>query len=360
MERFYNRQTANLQCEVVTPMFLGGANQEAEWRAAPFKSLLRYWWRVTQHGAASPDLLRKDEGSLFGQAGDDDDSGKSLVRVLVVPADTAKSVNRPLDRLEDVRHDECERQQQRVQPLLYLAGMGLAEANGLRVKHSYFPAGASFEIHLDWPGEDVQMKAVGALLQAFGAVGARCRNGWGSFRIQGVLVQPEEAAKILDGLTMDWTLALTRDYPHCLGKDGRGPLLWKTAVRPQWQEAMRDLAQAYIEVRAHEVRTSTGMIGELKPGGGRNNTIQERHLLGIPLTNHGYGGGDARHSSPLRFVVKKQGEGFRGFILHLPHGHSRQQMQGSSVNQQKVWQKVHDKLYALKNMSRATYREVLA
>ena len=44
--RFYRRERLQFDCEIVTPMFLGNSRQEAELRAAPFKGLLRYWWRV--------------------------------------------------------------------------------------------------------------------------------------------------------------------------------------------------------------------------------------------------------------------------------------------------------------------------
>ena len=39
--RYYKREQLKLDCEIITPMFLGNANQEAELRAAPFKGLLR-------------------------------------------------------------------------------------------------------------------------------------------------------------------------------------------------------------------------------------------------------------------------------------------------------------------------------
>ena len=38
MSRYYKRKSITLQCEVVTPMFLGNASGEAQWRAEPFKA----------------------------------------------------------------------------------------------------------------------------------------------------------------------------------------------------------------------------------------------------------------------------------------------------------------------------------
>jgi len=196
-----------------------------------------------------------------------------------------------------------------------------------------------------------------ALVQAFGAVGGRSRNGWGSFWINNPPVALEQAATYLADNTKEWTGGLGKDYPSCLGENGSGPLLWKTGPYNEWKLAMKDLAEAYIQVRTKRVRND----GPLEPGSRNNQTIQERHLLGLPLTNHNYGRGSARHASPLRFVVKKQADGFRGFILHVPHGHSGQQTLANGVNPQAVWEKVHRKLDGFPRLlTRATYEEVLS
>jgi CRISPR-associated protein Cmr1 len=67
ISRFYKREKLELDCEIITPMFLGNASQEAELRAAPFKGLLRYWWRVAE-GAQFADHteLLAAENKLFG------------------------------------------------------------------------------------------------------------------------------------------------------------------------------------------------------------------------------------------------------------------------------------------------------
>jgi len=360
MERFYKRKAVEFQCEVVTPMFLGGANQEAEWRAAPFKAMLRYWWRVTKHGVAVQTALATEEGRLFGRAGDKDDSGKSLVGVFV-----QSNVNAVKDNLPEcpvLVHPECIDLQKNptgeVKPLLYLAGMGLSKPN-LQVTRSYFPSGAKFALAVDYPSsiaKDVDQTL--ALVQAFGSVGGRSRNGWGSFQIVNPSVALEQAATYVNSSTQNWTNGLGRDYPNCLGMFDDGKfLLWKTQGYQHWKLAMRALAEAYIEVRAKTV----GKDDKLNPGARKNQTVQERHLLGIPLTKHDYGRGDARHASPLRFVVKKQKDGFRGFILHMPHGHSKQQPLEKGVNTRAVWEKVHRKLNGLESLLLpATYKEVLS
>ena len=83
MARYFRRQQTTLNCKTITPLFLGNADQEAEWRAAPFKGLLRYWWRVAQHNQKDHGSLLQAESRLFGSAGDKDEknAGKGLVRI---------------------------------------------------------------------------------------------------------------------------------------------------------------------------------------------------------------------------------------------------------------------------------------
>jgi CRISPR-associated protein Cmr1 len=357
--RYYKRKRIELNCQIITPMFLGNAQQEAEWRAAPFKSLLRYWWRVTQHSQSDHKQLLKKEGELFGYAGDSD-SNKSLVQI-ILPALEIKSSREDMPRIGNINHPEVERAGGNINPLRYLAGMGLLSPNG-SVKHSYFDPGGNFQLVLEYPQkEEEDIGKTLALIQAFGAIGGRCRNGWGSFQITNPPVNEQDADKYL--------LVFMIDYPNCLGSDDHGKFLWRTNPRPTWQEAMKQLAEIYIQIRAQNFGPG---LEKLNPGEKQNPTRRnepkqpgERHLLGIPLTNHpGNWGGSARHASPLRFIVKRKSEGFIGFVLHLPHRHSEAMSFPGNLNEKagqiKVWEKVHRKLDHLDHLlQRATYGECL-
>jgi hypothetical protein len=117
---------------------------------------------------------------------------------------------------------------------------------------------------------------------------------------------------------------------------------------------MRDLADAYVAVRARDVKG----IHKLDPGG--KDSPGERHLLGVPLTNHGGGWGrNARHASPLRFFVRQINGKFHGFILHLPHSFSSQKKLPPGIIQTEVWKNVHRKLDGIVNMKRASYEDCL-
>ena len=366
--RYYRRKAWKIEAQLLTPLFLGGAQQSAEWRAAPFKSLLRYWWRLTRGPGTPWETLLQDESRLFGAAGEQEgEGGQSLVRVGVSASDSPKKDKLPT--CSPITHPEIYSQDpnknQKVDPLLYLAGMGLLKPS-LEVieSRSYFQVGSLFTLIVDCSQkEEADLRKTFAFIQAFGALGSRCRNGWGSFAVRDGGLSREEAVGYLHQFTYPWKEGFEQDHPTCLGRDDNGLLLWKTrSPRNTWEEAMRDLADAYAGLRA---RTEGG-IGPLDADG--KSDPGERHLLGFPLTNHpaesksnqGWGR-DGRHASPLRFVVRRHPTEFVGFVLHVPYRFSDNMTKNINAlqpdKQLAIWKKVHQKLDHL--LDRAGYEECL-
>lgn len=61
--------TITFTCEVITPMFLAGADRQTpELRPASIKGALRFWWRA-MHGDWELEKLKKREGKIFGDNG---------------------------------------------------------------------------------------------------------------------------------------------------------------------------------------------------------------------------------------------------------------------------------------------------
>ncbi len=59
-------QTITFECEIITPMFLAGADGTTpELRAPSIKGALRFWWRA-MNGHLSLSELKKREGEIFG------------------------------------------------------------------------------------------------------------------------------------------------------------------------------------------------------------------------------------------------------------------------------------------------------
>ena len=335
--RFYKRERMQLACEVTTPMFLGNADQEAELRAAPFKGMLRYWWRVAEgrkYGRFQ-DLLAA-ESRIFGSA-DEKTGGKSLVSIRVEPVSGMTASKEKFPFPGNIQHRECEKTGGKVNPLNYLAGMGLIHfRNG--IQHSYFPARARFRVTIDSTGDVAgEVDRAVTLFTHFAAIGSRSRNGWGCFEV--------ERKKEVNFGQEEWRKAMDRDYPNCLGRDNSGPLYWSTReTYGSWHECMRELAAIYIKVR-----TNLDVIHGNPP---------DRHLLGYPVTNHPVRswGRSGRHGSALRLLVRKDGAGYRGAILHLPHLFSDTMWHGEEERQVRIWKSVHQKLDAL--CRRASYEEI--
>ncbi len=340
LSRFYQKERIELDCEIVTPMFLGNAEQEAELRGAPFKALLRYWWRVAAGRDKTSEQLFAAESKIFGDAGDE--LGKGQVSIAVFPA-TNDSLRSSKDNFSKskIRHPEVKGGQ--TDALGYLAGMGLMHYKK-GILHSYFPAGQKFKLVVDVSEEGRrQLKKSMSFLAKFGAIGSRSRNGWGCFQT----VFAGNSKNLFD--TIPFENAFSKDYPNTLGHDNKGLLLWQTGqAATSWERCMRDLAEIYVQTRTFFRFT----------GGQPHPAQQDRHLLGYPVTNHSVGkwGKQGRHASALRLLVRKQSDGYRGFILHLPHLFSKTMWPGDVERQKKIWRDVHGRLDEL--MNRATLEEL--
>lgn len=71
-----------IECEVVTPMFLGGADgKSVELRASSIKGALRFWWRA-MHGDLDTKDLYKKECEIFGGGGDKATRSAFSIRII--------------------------------------------------------------------------------------------------------------------------------------------------------------------------------------------------------------------------------------------------------------------------------------
>ena len=356
-QRFAKKISITMHCRIVTPMFLGDAEQKAALWPEPFKGLLRYWWRVAAGRTFSdPKTMLEEETKVFGGGGEK--AQKSLVTVEVDGTPEIIETSE-VPRLSGVWHPEVGRQ---IHPLLYLSygPVTWRRGQGPIYTRSYLKPGDTFRVIWHLPSfllEKETFKSSFLYFCAFGAIGSRSRNGWGSFQVE--KIEPEITSKILYAL---FTPELfEKDFPFTLAAEKKTGktigLLWKSKnIFNSWPEAMKELAQIYINVR-----TPLSSDGP--------NDIDERHLLGFPLTHHlAYDapnwGRNARHASPLRLFVRKKKNGYQGFILHLPFGISKRMRKNAAgiefftPNKQfEIWQKVHKRLD--KAMERASINDCL-
>ncbi|GAB4403065.1 MAG: hypothetical protein OHK0048_21560 [Rhodoferax sp.] len=318
-------RTLTYQVSFHTPAFLGNAEQQGQWRTPPFKALLRQWWRVAyaadQHFQVDVQAMRNAEGRLFGHAwleNDRDEQGnkvaarKSPIRLRLGQWSGGKL--KSWDGLEQdkVRHPEAERSGYQVGPHAYLAYGPLDGRRGTQFSekvHAAIQAGEHTTLALACPGDQAELigRAL-ALMHQYGTAGGRSRNGWGSFALHPLPGSaPLETAPPL----RDWAACLSLDWPHALGRDAQGPLIWQTQPHADWKALMKELAVIKIGLRTQFVFTT----GKNAP------RTEARHWLSYPITNHSVSawGGNARLPNSLRFKVRPTPDAkLIGVMFHMP------------------------------------------
>lgn len=329
-------QICTYRMTFITPAFLGDAEQSGRWRTPPIKALLRQWWRVAYSAERGHRVdvsdMRRDEHKLFGTV--DGEAHRSLLRLRLSRWDAGGMAS--WDRLEaaPVPHPEVPRP---VGPHLYL-GYGPLVVNAgqtsMKPGKCAIAPGESAAVSLALP-EDGQARTLLCaldLIDLYGAIGGRSRNGWGSFTLR--RDGSGRAGEVLPEVSRDWQEALSFDWPHAIGTDGR-PLIWQTPPCPDWRAAMRRLAQVKIALRTQPgFRFTTGP----------NATAPEdRHWLAYPVTKHSvrsWGNGQ-RLPNTLRFRLRAVGDNqVAGVVFHMP---CRPPDSFSSATQTltRVWRTVH-------------------
>lgn len=321
-----------------TPAFLGNAQQDAQWRTPPIKALLRQWWRIVHAPKAGFDVakLRGDEARLFGAAADNGNSTKSLVRIRLDQWTPGTLTAWPKQDPK-IHHPEVDVAGGMVGSQLYLGFGPLVIKQGTALKaNAAIQPGESARLSIAAPDDATStFTAVLALVNLYGTVGGRSRNGWGSFVLKALDGTPPLLQESKP-FQRPWRDALKLDWPHAIGADDR-PLIWRTEPLPDWQQVMRRLAEIKIGLRT-QFRFSSGDNTE-RP--------EDRHWLSYPVTRHrvkGWkerSGGEYRLPNSLRFKVRPaQGGGLHGVIFHVPC------LPPAAFNPDRraiesVWQRVH-------------------
>ncbi len=339
-------KTAHYLIRFHTPAFLGNAERSGQWRTPAFKAQLRQWWRMAYAAAhdfgPNVNAMRKEEGLLFGHAWLDDDhdrhgkpiaARKSLVRMRLGAWANGEMTSWIASR-HSVSHPEV---RQTVASDLYM-GFGpllLPQGSNKPVLKSgtAIQAGEHISYSLAYPEEHCQLiETALALMDRFGTVGGRSRNGWGSY-----ILQPEGNTPGLFHVTplRPWTDALKLDWPHAIGSDARGALIWQTRPCADWQELMKALAILKIGLRTQFTFHSGKYASQ----------PEARHWLSYPVTNHSVDawGSNLRLPNSLRFKVSPapgQVNKLVGMIFHIPCL-PPPRFQPDLAEIKGVWSKVH-------------------
>ncbi len=329
-----------------TPAFMGNADQSAQWRTPPIKALLRQWWRVAYVGDQTPGVtiakMRTVEGMLFGLAADSGcGSQKSQLRLRLNSWSDGRKTDWAHEDAQPVVHGEVGKP---VGAQLYLGYGPLKFQQGTALKARAAigeKEHAELRLALLDESEASRLGTALHLLNLYGTLGGRSRNGWGSFNLTPLEGTPKFGATLDDRFFLPWRDALSKDWPHAIGRDDKGPLIWETGTQNDWKSVMRLLAEIKIGLRTQDAFKFSSSKAD-----GR---VHERHWLSYPVTHHDvfdWKKKGLRLPNSLRFKVRAGTDGtFRGVVFHMPCLPPPAFAPDKSAVVQ-VWQQVHQFLDA--------------
>ncbi len=333
-------QISSFDVRFTVPAFLGNAEQSAQWRTPPFKAQLRQWWRVAyaaqHHFDVDLATMRYEEGRLFGHAWLQNDTTqdgrranarRSQVRLHLSRWDSGSLTNwQPVGKVSPPGPHAPPMDSD-----VYL-GYGPIKPGSKLKGNAAIQAGEQAALSLAYPEAATgMMEAALQLMHQYGAVGGRSRNGWGSYLLSRKDGTSNPSA--LDARPFrDWRDCLRLDWPHAIGTDEYGPLVWQTKAHPDWKALMTELAKIKIGFR-----TQFRFIH-----GKRSNVKEDRHWLSYPVTDHSIKEwGPLRLPNSLRFKVRTTADKqLVGVILHVPCAPIAS-FQPEPRTLESVWQRVH-------------------
>lgn len=295
-----------IECTVrfLTPAFLGDANQNGAWRTPPFKAQLRQFWRMVMASKGKQyDDIRRIEAHLFGHAWlEGEDPRKSRVRLRLSTWQRG-SLSKVTPQVGSIRNGKDKNGKDR----FIDGGVYLGYETGPYAKDTKpaIAAGSSATLKIGWRGDEngspegaAALLPALALMNRYGTIGGRSRNGWGSYVLQSDALPPMDDKSCY----VDWRDALGTPWVQGIGCDGSNPLVWQTAPGKDWRAVIKQLAQLRSDLNRHF---------------GASN---ERSLLSYPITNKSVSGWNKNDRLPnsLRFkVVEEQGQLY-GLVFHMP------------------------------------------
>jgi CRISPR-associated protein Cmr1 len=293
VSRFLNLETIKYEGSFITPAFLGGADGQPELRASSFKAMLRWWWRVL-YGSAFPSAqeLLAEEKRIFGST-----DGAAQVRISLSGKVPIEKGNFPDGKRIEASHAG---RSFKIKILDYLA-FGVAQydkaAHGTAYTREHLRQGCPFSLILTVPTELSEiLKVTVNAFSAFGSLGSRSRNGFGSISLK---------TKSPDGhYERDWKTAKPMEFPTV---NVRSRLFQTKHLYSTWEDALSDIGILYRSAR-------TGLE--------RKHIFERRSLISRPIEVKGENIRPAvkKDRSPKQFLlhVGRVADGYYGQILTLP------------------------------------------
>lgn len=286
MLRFVKRE---YQLELVTPAFLGGADQSAQWRTAGIKALIRQWWRVVWT-AENPNQtvsdMRVAEAVRFGSVQDGLNRKAQIQIRFDEKAENKNSVVHGIQRDPN-------------QSLQYL-GFGPFVQPTRPSSKTALNAKSKIKFKILVQGKDdvqttkftQEIDKTMFLVHQFGALGSRSNNAWGSLHITGD-IQPQDLKPYGKNLAQ----CLQSDWKQAISQDSKGLMIWQTSALSSLDDVMQKLKTFRKDGHNYIAKTQG-----------------QRPLINAPV-------GRNQNRNPSQFILKvlKDGTQYRGQITLLAH-----------------------------------------
>lgn len=286
MARFVKRE---YQLELVTPAFLGGADQSAQWRTAGIKALIRQWWRVVwtaENPNKTVNDMRAAEAVRFGSV---QDGLNRKAQIQIRFDEEAKNVNSVVRGIQPDQN----------QSLQYLGFGPFVQPNqpsskaalnsGIKMKFKILIQ-AKDEIQLNQFATEIDKTMF--LVAQFGTLGSRSNNAWGSLHITGD-IQPQDLKQYGKNLTQ----CLQSDWKQAISKDAKGLMVWQTPPLNSSDDVMKKL-KTFRKDGHNYIAKQQG----------------QRPLINAPVKGN-------QNRNPSQFILKvlKEDGKFRGQVTLLAH-----------------------------------------
>ena len=297
-------------CEVITPMFLAGADGKTpEIRPPSIKGALRFWWRA-MNGHLDLKELKRRETEIFGGAGENEGTrSKVIIRV------ENKEINTSNNNLPNQGATSQHKGKTININILNYLGYGPCvydrATRGIKVSQDYISPGSKFKIIFFIDRKYIEeIKQSFTIFTKYGNLGAKARNGFGSF------YSPD----ITNFDIHDIQLRNDVPFYSAISKNAK---LFKTRQQfSSWDKALGEIGKIYKSARESLE----------KP-----HSYNKRQYIGAPIIIKGEGKVSFldRRAKPYFFHINKVKENFEGQILFLPSKYAK----GKAPTKERVWDK---------------------
>jgi CRISPR-associated protein Cmr1 len=289
-------KTIEASFEIVTPMFISGADDVADLRPPSIKGALRFWWRALHWGQYLQEAgnekealkqLYKVEAELFGAAVKDQQYGQGTFFI----------------KLKNVEHKGTEKNwPTNNDPGAGYLGFGLDKTRDQAHRQALLPAKFSLCLVLK-KASDEQVSQLKNTLEAWGllgGLGSRSRRGYGSVAL---IEMDKESYQFKDKASYYQQInrlinKITLSPPVPIFTAFNKGMKISSSVRQhkEYIKLMDDLGRQYKTERLE-------------------NKLSDRVVYGLPLMKQD---DNNRRSSPLFFHVHKLGSGHMGIFSFIP------------------------------------------